>query len=144
MVNVGSQIPFNLHNRVLPPEVNHTLSRSTSGTMDYFGTMDEYGAEVYSQPYRSTPQPRFSASPGRYKTLSPPSRSSSRERDPDAKTILNVKLVGYVDRRGRTAQRKQPDAAVDLESDSTPTHSTMEAYRSSNQSAAVCPYCVFF
>ncbi|KAF8076971.1 hypothetical protein FPV67DRAFT_1473408 [Lyophyllum atratum] len=125
MVNVGSQIPFNLHNQLLPPEVNHTQSRSVSGALGYFDGTDEYGPGVYyPQPYPPDPYPRFTDSPGPYDHLSHSSRSRSLDDHSHSKTILNVRLVGFVDRRGRTMRRKQPDVDFDLASENTPTVAT--------------------
>lgn len=108
MVNVGSKIPFNLHNQTLPPEVNHTISRSASGSLDPYN----YPTEDYDQPthhqhtYPTNSYPRFSISrsPGPYGDVLRSSRSGSRERE--TKPILNIRLVGFVDRRGRARDRK--------------------------------------
>ncbi|KAG6830424.1 hypothetical protein H0H87_008172 [Tephrocybe sp. NHM501043] len=127
MVNVGSQIPFNLHNQTLPPEVNHSLSRNASDYLDYFDSNDDYGygnarTNHRQQPYPPDPYPRFttSVSPERSST-----RSKSIEREPPT-PILNVRLVGAVDRRGRTMRRNPPDAVMDSgASESTPTQSKL-------------------
>ncbi|KAG5649661.1 hypothetical protein H0H81_002601, partial [Sphagnurus paluster] len=129
MVNVGSRIPFNLHNQVIPPEVNHTLSRTASGTLQYFDATDEYGPGMfypYPQPYPPALYPRFttSSSPDSYDQL-PHSARCIDEQDPNAKTILNVKLVGFVDRRGRTA-RSSSEPRLDLGTDNTPTLSNIK------------------
>ncbi|RDB20039.1 hypothetical protein Hypma_013102 [Hypsizygus marmoreus] len=128
MVNVASQIPFNLHNQVLLPEGHHTLSRTASGSMDFFNHdaedyhRERYSSQPYRQPYPPQPYPRYttSTSPGPYEGHS---RSGSPDRDSKPKTILNVRLVGFVDRRGRTMQRKKTD--LDDGADSTPTVSNI-------------------
>ncbi|KAF5369721.1 hypothetical protein D9615_010156 [Tricholomella constricta] len=131
MVNVGSRIPFNLHNQLLPPEPNHTLSRSASGTMHYFDATDDYGAGMYyAQPYPPAPYPRFttSASPDPYDHTPHSSRSGSLERGANnTHSILNVRLVGFVDRRGRTPQRKRSDVGFDFDlgTENTPTLSSI-------------------
>ncbi|GLB34386.1 hypothetical protein LshimejAT787_0112700 [Lyophyllum shimeji] len=143
MVNVGSQIPFNLHNQVLPPEVNHTQSRPASGTPEYFTDTDEYAPGMYYQhPYRS-PHARFTTSPSPepYDYLSHPSRPRSPDGDSNSKTILNVRLVGFVDRRGRTMRRKEADVDADVASDSTPTAATFQRISQDTEppAAAISP-----
>ncbi|KAG6827432.1 hypothetical protein H0H92_011811 [Tricholoma furcatifolium] len=114
MVNVVSQIPFNLHNQVLPPE-HHSLPRDPSGEFDNYDDGEGYFPR---RPHaRRGPYHRFttSASPDPYNNGS---RSSSPERQPPT-PILNVRLVGYVDRRGRTMRRSGEGAKSP--SDGTPT-----------------------
>jgi hypothetical protein len=133
MVNIGSQIPFNLHNQVLPRERNHTISRSNSGSFDYYNQSGgDYGRPTqHQQPY-----PRFSTShsPGRYGDVATQSRSGSREREAKPKPILNIRLVGFVDRRGRSRQRK-PDTSLDVGSENTVTVSHMPSTRPGNTSS---------
>jgi len=125
MVNVGSHIPFNLHNQPLPPDFHHNhrphlLPRSpSSGYFDH-SIDDEYTENNryinYEQdPYPPTPYPQFhSSSPRVYGATDHGSRSPSPDREP--RTILNVRLVGFSDRRGRSTQRKN------LDSDDTRDH----------------------
>ncbi|KAG5722976.1 hypothetical protein E4T56_gene4655, partial [Termitomyces sp. T112] len=124
MVNVGSQIPFNLHNQVPAPKVDHSLSRF----FDHLDSAGGCGEGIYygQQPYPPTPYPHFTikGSPDPYSDRSR-SRSKSMERQPPA-PILNVRLVDFVNRRGRTMRRNHSDIAVDsMASDSTPTAPTL-------------------
>ncbi|KAG5642965.1 hypothetical protein DXG03_001813 [Asterophora parasitica] len=109
MVNVGSRIPFNLHNQVIPPETNHTLSRSASGYFD-----DDYGGTYHPQPAL---YPQFTT-PDPFDHDSYYSRSRHAEHDGNSNPILDVKLVGYVSRRGRTPRW---ESDVDLAAGTTPT-----------------------
>lgn len=129
MVNIGSQIPFNLHNQVLPPKIDHSLSRIASSTSDYFDSSGGFSEGInYRQSYPPAPYRSFtiSASPDLYSDRSRSrSKSMDQEREPSTR-ILNVRLVSFVDRRGRTIRRNQSDNAIDsTASDSTPTASTL-------------------
>ncbi|KAJ7481156.1 hypothetical protein B0H11DRAFT_2024460 [Mycena galericulata] len=95
MVNINSQIPFNLHNRVITP--NPSLSRSVSlstGPRDY-GSVAPPSMEPLTVQLRSHPSPLPRGS-GRDASQSK-SRSLSLSRNrPDAdppSPILNVRLV---------------------------------------------------
>ncbi|KAG6836787.1 hypothetical protein H0H93_003208 [Arthromyces matolae] len=110
--------------------MNHSLSRNASQCSDYFDSADEYHRPVYrqQQAYPPAPYPRFttSASPSPYGGRSRSrSRSPSIERQPST-PILNVRLVGVDDRRGRTASRYHPEASSSKASDMTPTSSTFQ------------------
>ena len=116
MVNVASQIPFNLHNTVLPPSRSYgSVSRSTSGSLDQHPHDHNYQID-YSK-HDTSHQQNFYGS-----TFNDRSRSSSPSSDPIVGTsshtkclsqtstpILNVRLVGYTDNmtkpRGRTLSR---------------------------------------
>ncbi|KAJ7766763.1 hypothetical protein B0H16DRAFT_1366864 [Mycena metata] len=97
MVNVNSQIPFNLHNRVITkPSLSRSVSLSTGGQHDHANivasTFD--AREPLTVQLRSPPSPLGSAN-GR-NTSHSQSRSISLSRDPDAiprQPILNVRLV---------------------------------------------------
>ncbi|KAF9463678.1 hypothetical protein BDZ94DRAFT_1258274 [Collybia nuda] len=133
MVNVNSQIPFNLHNQVIPPENHHTISRSTSGSFDFYNhSNSDFSRPVqYQLPDPSNSYTRFSVSHS-YDDVAHASwsRSGSRERGRDTKTnpILNVRLVGFVDRRGRSGQRTS-DSNLDVGSDGTVRTSHMPSTR---------------
>ncbi|KAJ7024291.1 hypothetical protein C8F04DRAFT_163689 [Mycena alexandri] len=97
MVNVNSQIPFNLHNRVITkPSLSRSVSLSAGGLPDHANivasTFD--AREPLTVQLRSPPSPLGSAN-GRNASHSQ-SRSISLSRDPDEippKPILNVRLV---------------------------------------------------
>ncbi|KAH9482109.1 hypothetical protein JR316_0004204 [Psilocybe cubensis] len=126
MVNVASQIPFNLHNQVLP-EPQQSVSRSTSRSFD--GQHDRRRYADYSDfsPYRDSDRRRQRDEYGTLgniygrrttsRSLSPsnlraagssiyPYRSDVVEHARPT-PILNVRLVGYTDTqyRGRTRER---------------------------------------
>ena len=124
MVNVASQIPFNLHNKVLPPERSYgSVSRSDSGSINqHFRDHDyqtEYGysnhgisrqRNIYTSVYddRLTDRSR-SASPSA-RPIGGSSYLSQALDEPKPTPILNVRLVGYTDNmnkiRGRTRERQ--------------------------------------
>lgn len=105
MVNVASQIPFNLHNKVLPPERSYgSVSPSASGSTDphYSRDHDNYGYSTHGIPRQRT----F------YASAYDDGRFDRRETldQPMPTPILNVRLVGYPDNtsktRGRTRERR--------------------------------------
>lgn len=116
MVNVASQIPFNLHNTVLPPSRSYgSVSRSTFGSLDQHPQDHNYQID-YSK-HDTGHQQDFYAS-----AFNDGSRPESPSSDPIVGTsshtkclsrtstpILNVRLVGYTDivtkTRGRTLSR---------------------------------------
>lgn len=138
MVNVGSQIPFNLHNKVIPPENHHTISRSTSGSFDLYSHSDgDFGQPAqYQQPDLPNPYAQFSTSYS-YNDVANRSRSGSREREGKINPILNVRLVGFVDRRGRSRQRK-PHSSLDVGSENTVRASNMPSTRPRDSSGSEC------
>lgn len=128
MVNVASQIPFNLHNQVLP-ESQQSMSRSTSRSIDGQHDRRYYANAAYSEfsPYRDADRRQQRDDYGTLgniygqrttsRSLSPsnlraaessifPSRSDTAEQARPT-PILNVRLVGYTDTRyrGRTRER---------------------------------------
>ena len=116
MVNVASQIPFNLHNTVIPPSRSYgSVSRSTSGSLDQHPHDHNYQID-YSK-HDTGHQQNFYDS-----AFNDRSRSASPSSDPIVGTsshtkclsrtstpILNVRLVGYTDDmtkpRGRSLSR---------------------------------------
>ncbi|EAU82580.1 hypothetical protein CC1G_12999 [Coprinopsis cinerea okayama7 len=119
MVNLGSHIPFNLHNRTLLPS-DRTISRSNSGSLDMMGRyqssseqhLDDvlsrrrYLQSSYGQHHLDSRSP----SPAHHDADS--SRSSrfrlTVTEQPRPSPILNVRLVGYnapTTSRGRTRER---------------------------------------
>lgn len=128
MVNVASQIPFNLHNQVLP-ESQQSMSRSASRSIDGQYDRRYYANATYSEFYsiRDADHQRQRDDYGTLgniygrrttgRSLSPSnlraaessvfqSRSDIAEQSKPT-PILNVRLVGYTDTqyRGRTRQR---------------------------------------
>ena len=113
MVNVASQIPFNLHNTVLPPARSYgSVSRSTSGSSDHprdHNYQIDYSKHGHQQNfYASTFNDRSrNASPSSGPIVGPSSHTKYLSRTPTP--ILNVRLVGYADNmtkpRGRTLSR---------------------------------------
>ena len=123
MVNVASQVPFNLHNRVIPQAQSHSSSRST---LDYVNPHHDhpYYSDFYST--RDLARLRKERSKyyhglGRLRSISPSFHGSevdpsSRTRSPSpsgeqpsAARLLNIRLVGYTDirTRGRARERAQ-------------------------------------
>lgn len=116
MVNVASQIPFNLHNTVLPPSRSYgSVSRSTSGSLDQHPHNHNYQID-YSKHDTGHQQDFYDSA------FNDRSRSASPSSDPIVGTsshtkclsqtstpILNVRLVGYTDDmtkpRGRALSR---------------------------------------
>ncbi|KAF8967538.1 hypothetical protein BDZ97DRAFT_1803853 [Flammula alnicola] len=109
MVNVASQIPFNLHNQVIPVENSkHSNSRSVSASEDkQYGQRQPYPS--YGNPYGHAPPSR-----SRSRSLGPqvgPSHGTRSQSptsvQPKPTPILNLRLVGYMDTRarGRTRDR---------------------------------------
>ncbi|KAF8165983.1 hypothetical protein B0H34DRAFT_691350 [Crassisporium funariophilum] len=111
MVNVASHIPFNLHNRVIPPESQHSISRSASGSMD--GHFRRYRTNPYTDIRHTTydfeqTSRASSLAPGH--DSGPHSRLGSRPlatEQPKPTPILNVRLVGYTDTRIRGRARER-------------------------------------
>jgi len=129
MVNVASQVPFNLHNKVLPPErfygsVSHSSLDQRARDHDYQTDYSNHGNARPRNFYISscndgqTDKSR-SASPSSdlMAEPSPYTRCLPRTLDhPTPTPILNVRLVGYTDNmtksRGRT--RDRPSLSTDL------------------------------
>ena len=109
MVNVASQIPFNLHNRVLTPQRSYeSLSRSSSASESvdqHSRDHDNYG---YSNYGIVIPRQR-NIYPSAY-SYRPADRTRSPLDPPLSTPILNVRLVGCSDNmtktRGRTRERQ--------------------------------------
>ena len=115
MVNVGSRIPFNIHNRVIPQEKSQSVSRSASRSFDdndpqpypnfhdHQRNRPSYHAN-YLNNYPHTS--RSSSSLGPEAGPSSGTQSLTLEQ-PRPAPILNVRLVGYTDTnpRGRTRER---------------------------------------
>ncbi|TFK74508.1 hypothetical protein BDN72DRAFT_893183 [Pluteus cervinus] len=98
MVNVNSPLPFNLHNRVRQGSNHrHTLSRSTSGSLDIFG-VDPYHHPtpiVYNQPSPTaspSPSPRGNLSKSRSQSPVEGECSESRRHSQNY-PILGLRLV---------------------------------------------------
>jgi len=121
MVNVASQVPFNLHNKVLPPE--RSYSRSDSGSIDQHLRDHNYQTEYGYSNHGISRQRNFYTSvyddrvTDRSRSASPSARPivgssylSQALNDPKPTPILNVRLVGYTDNmnkiRGRTRERQ--------------------------------------
>jgi hypothetical protein len=111
MVNVGSQLPFNLHNQVIPePEAHDSISRSPSRSDVSGYYYDSYNTDYRHQNHHNGRRR------GRGFTLR--SRSASPSHTPSAvitdqpkpNPILNVRWVGFtpkeVKNRGRQSERK--------------------------------------
>jgi hypothetical protein len=102
MVNVNSQIPFNLHNQTVSPGINPSSSRSTSMSTNRYAFHDSTTNPVNQ--YRQNPYPNVLITPVDSSPSSRPSRQPSRSPSPfvgenDAviyprNPILNVRLVG--------------------------------------------------
>jgi len=112
MVNVASQIPFNLHNTVLPTTRSYgSVSRSTSGSLDQHNYQIDYsrhGIGHQQNFYTSAFNGRSrSASPSSGIVVGPSSHRKCLSRT--STPIFNVRLVGYTDNmtkpRGRTLSR---------------------------------------
>ncbi|KAF8179232.1 hypothetical protein BJ912DRAFT_644171 [Pholiota molesta] len=126
MVNVASQIPFNLHNRVVPMEKSmsssHSRSASESGEYDqpyhpsqtYFDVYSNRNSARKRKRHPHTGNPHFYAdlahSGYTWSEAGPSNTARSRSPttiQPRPTPILNVRLVGYTDikSRGRTTER---------------------------------------
>lgn len=116
MVNVASQIPFNLHNKVLPPERFYgSVSHSTSGSLDLHRDTDYPNHDIarhgnfYISAYNDRQADRSrsaSVSSGPIAGPSSYTRCLSRTLDhPMPTPILNVRLVGYKDSMKKTRGR---------------------------------------
>ena len=122
MVNVSSQIPFNLHNQVIPKAQSHSSSRSGSESFDrYYGHAYYSYSDFHSNQdiERSRKQrSEYDHGLGRVRSVSPSynveAGPSARPRSlppaaeqPSAARLLNIRLVGYDDTRvrGRTRER---------------------------------------
>lgn len=122
MVNVASQIPFNLHNQVLSPERSYgSVSRSASGSIDQHSRDHDYRTDYgysihgiarqrnfYVSTYDNIQADRSrSASPSAGPTVGPSSQTLDHAKPTP---ILNVRLVGYTDNmcqtRGRARERQ--------------------------------------
>ncbi|TFK33257.1 hypothetical protein BDQ12DRAFT_727892 [Crucibulum laeve] len=128
MVNVGSQIPFNLHNRPLPPDSLHSISRSTSVSFDM--SSDHLAPGQYRRPYMPATQPYAQPS---YLDSHELIAGGLRERSnspvqgaamlPKANPILNVRLVGFQEsHRGRTRERTAQPTGLPLKLSSAVDH----------------------
>ena len=111
MVNVASQIPFNLHNTVLPPARSYgSVSRSTSGSIDQHPRDHNYQTDYSKHGIGHQRNFYVSAYNDRSRSASPSSGPSHTKYVSQTSTpILNVRLVGYADNmtksRGRTLSR---------------------------------------
>lgn len=130
MVNVASQIPFNLHNQVLPKTHSQSSSRSASGSFDPYydhGYHDFYANNREIARFRKQ-MSKYNHGLGRLRSVSPPSGfsghhsqdpltgpSSPRTRSPSPSAddltsparLLNIRLVGYSDTRIRGRARER-------------------------------------
>jgi len=144
MVNVASQIPFNLHNKVLPPEPSYgSVSRSASGSIDQYSRGHHYQTDYGYSSHGNPHQPNFyastyddrqadrsrSASPSGGLIVGPSSHTRYLPQTMDhpmPTPILNVRLVGYTDvtseTRGR-ARGKQQSHPTDMPD---PNHGTAQ------------------
>lgn len=118
MVNVGSQLPFNLHNQIIPePEAHDSISRSPSRS-DVSG----YYYNSNNTDHRYQNHHRNGRRHGRGFSLR--SRSASPSHTPSAvitdqpkpNPILNVRWVGFtpkeVTNRGRQRERKSSQSGT--------------------------------
>jgi hypothetical protein len=113
MVNVASQIPFNLHNTILPPSRSYgSVSRSPSGSSDYHPRNRNYQTDYSKHGIGHRQNFYISALNDRSRSESPssgPIVGPSSRTTPTTTPILNVRLVGYSDDmtkpRGRTLSR---------------------------------------
>jgi hypothetical protein len=122
MVNVASQLPFNLHNQVIRKAEYHSRSRSVSESRDrYSDHRDRSYAALYSnhdmEHFRS--QSKYTHGLGRLRPVSPhlgflEGGLSTRTRSPSPiaeqptpARLLNIRLIGYTDAnvRGRARER---------------------------------------
>jgi len=131
MVNIGSKVPFNLHNRVLPPERSETLSRSASGSLDLteYSDLVEYTAATYKRHHRE----RRRAEMAKHASPHLPSYDHdgyhSRPRSvspvvgiqPRYPPILNTRLVGF---KGET-NRGRPRGRAGYPGDNDETSKTL-------------------
>lgn len=127
MVNVASQIPFNLHNRVIPMEKSmspsHSRSASESGEYDQPYHPSQTYFDVYSNqnsarrrkrhPYTENTHFYADLAPSDYTWNEAGPSNMARSRSPTTiqprpTPILNVRLVGYTDikSRGRTTEKE--------------------------------------
>ncbi|CAA7269819.1 unnamed protein product [Cyclocybe aegerita] len=133
MVNVASQIPFNLHNQVIPEQPQH--SRSASGSVEPQED-DPYAPSTISDFYANRDSARYRRrgpfGTSNYGYHEPTTRSSSVAGDDEAgpsprsrapsiiieqpkpTPILNVRLVGYTDTRARGRARERGSAPSGL------------------------------
>ena len=157
MVNVNSRIPFNLHNQNLPPDswfsaspklnYNPSLSRSTSHSdlihnLTYYHPHDfDRGTTRYRHPlHPGNPYSRVSSFPHSPRGSPPDSPDSPEQEASTAYTrpnpILNVRLVGFEDQRGRSRERERdrnPDSNI-VGSASTVTQSHIPTMNSNPNS----------
>ncbi|KAF8804828.1 hypothetical protein BYT27DRAFT_7213621 [Phlegmacium glaucopus] len=131
MVNVASQIPFNLHNKVIPPERSYgSVSRSASGSIDHHSRVHDYQNDYGYSNHGIARHRHFYVSAhddrrdDRSRSVSPsadgPSshtRYHSQTLDQPMPTpILNVRLVGYTANtsktRGRARERESHSTEV--------------------------------
>jgi hypothetical protein len=149
MVNVTSRIPFNLHNQILPPEtwlnanpnlsINTSLSRSTSRS-DLVQTLTHSHPYDFSRNVVTYRHPLHPGNPYPRVVSSSESPESSRPDSPERETltaattttmarpnpILNVRLVGFVEQRGRSREREhQGDRDLDADSNLVGSDSTV-------------------
>ncbi len=122
MVNVASQLPFNLHNQVIQKTQYHSRSRSVSESRDrYYDHRDRSYPALYSnhdmEHFRK--QSKYTHGLGRLRPVSShlgflEAGLSTRTRSPSPiaeqptpARLLNIRLIGYTDAnvRGRTRER---------------------------------------
>jgi len=118
MVNVASRIPFNIHNREIPPEKSQSVSRSASRSSNeiYMQRRSNVHTSHGQQRNRPSYHPDYPYSDPHTShssiSLGPEAGPSSGTQSltleqPRPMPILNVRLVGYADakNRGRAKER---------------------------------------
>lgn len=155
MVNVSSQIPFNLHNQVIPKTQSHSSSRSGSESFDrcyghaYYTYSDFHSNQDIGRLQKQGS--KYDHGLGRVRSVSPsynrveagpsarPRSHSPAAEQPSAARLLNIRLVGYDDTRvrGRTRERGThptgfPGLPIDhsenMEGDEVPTTPSAEEH----------------
>ena len=117
MVNVGSQLPFNLHNQVIPePEAHDSVSRSPSRSDVSGYYYNSYNTDSRRQNHHNGRRHGRGFSL-RSRSASPSHTPSAVITDqPKPNPILNVRWVGFtpkeVKNRGRQRERKSSQSGA--------------------------------
>ena len=117
MVNVGSQLPFNLHNQVIPePEAHDSVSRSPSRSDVSGYYYNSYNTDSRRQNHHNGRRHGRGFSL-RSRSASPSHTPSAVITDqPKPNPILNVRWVGFIPKevknRGRQKERKSSQSGT--------------------------------